>query len=128
MVTPNAAKTVLVVDDDADLREAVAELLEHHGYRVLQAVDGREALDLLRDCRGDPCLVLLDMLMPGMNGAEVLAVLRQGQRLGALPVVVCSASAATSETHGARRLLRKPVSEDLLLDVVAEFCQDAQGS
>jgi two-component system, chemotaxis family, chemotaxis protein CheY len=113
-------KTVLVVDDDADIREAVADLLEDAGYFVLEAGDGHQALARLDSLHGEPCLVLLDMMMPNMNGAELLEALSNGQRLGALPVVVMSAN--TTDASGARRVLRKPVPVDALLRVVQEFC------
>ncbi len=113
-------KTVLVVDDDADIRDAVADVLEDAGYFVLEAGDGREALARLDGLRGEPCLVLLDMMMPNMNGAEMLKALTDGQRLGALPVVVVSAG--TTDASGARRVLRKPVPVDALLRVVQDFC------
>ncbi|HEX8794188.1 MAG TPA: response regulator [Polyangiaceae bacterium] len=113
-------KTVLVVDDDADIREAVADVLEDSGYFVLEAGDGREALARLDSLHGEPCLMLLDMMMPNMNGAELLKALSNGQRLGALPVVVMSAN--TTDASEARRVLRKPVPVDALLRVVQEFC------
>lgn len=111
---------MLVVDDDDDLRETVAEILEDAGYCVLCAADGREALARLDELNGEPCLVLLDMMMPGMNGAELLEALRAAQRLAALPVVAFSAN--VQRAPGTRRLLRKPVSIAALLGVVAEFC------
>ncbi len=118
------SKTVLVVDDDRDVRDSVVQLLRDAGYHVEQAADGREALMLLDSMRPEPCLVLLDMMMPVMNGEEVLAALAESGRLAALPVVICSGHA--DRAHGVRRLLRKPVSADVLLRLVEEFCGDLE--
>lgn len=117
------SRTVLVVDDDDDLRETVADVLEDAGYCVLQAADGREALARLDELNGNPCLVLLDMMMPGMNGAELLETLRAAQRLAALPVVAFSAN--VQRAPGTRGFLRKPASVATLLHVVEEFCGGA---
>jgi CheY-like chemotaxis protein len=111
---------VLVVDDDDDLRQTVSQALESAGYEVRQAVDGKDALRQLDGMPGEPCLVLLDMMMPQMNGAEMLRALDQAHRLATLPVVVVSGDAP--DPGRARQLLRKPVSMDTLLRVVEEYC------
>jgi CheY-like chemotaxis protein len=113
-------RTVLVVDDDHAVREAVADALDAAGYRVRQAVHGKDALQQLRSMDAEPCLVLLDMMMPEMNGAEFLAALKDAPTVGSLPVVVISAEAITPGE--ARRYLRKPVSLETLLRVVEEYC------
>jgi CheY-like chemotaxis protein len=113
-------KCVLVVDDDFDVRDAVAEVLRQAGYEAREAVNGRDALAQLEAMGREPCLVLLDMLMPEMTGAQLIAVMQETHRLAMLPVVLFSADA--QHGHGARRLLRKPVSLELLLQVVEEFC------
>lgn len=115
-------REVLIVEDDVDIREALAENLRDAGYSVREAENGKEALDYLQSDARDPCLVLLDLMMPVMNGAELLQALHQGHRLAALPVVVVSAGGAPSEAQGARRFLRKPPNPELLLALVEEFC------
>ncbi len=117
------AKThrVLVVDDDEDIRSIVAEILRDEGYEVDEAENGLEAMRQLTEREEEPCLVLLDMMMPEMSGNEVLAALSRHHRLAAMPVVVLSAH-AMAHAEGARRVLRKPLSRDALLTVVAEFC------
>lgn len=99
---------VLVVDDDADVRESIATALEEVGYPVQQAANGKDALRTLESMSGQPCLVLLDMMMPEMSGEEFLQVLDAAHRLATLPVVVVSAQDRTG--RGPRRVLRKPVS------------------
>jgi CheY-like chemotaxis protein len=109
---------VLVVDDDEDLRESIRDILENEGYTVRSAANGEEALERLAESA--PCLMLLDMMMPVMSGAEVLSELEQRNCLGALPVVVVSAH--VTHCAGVREVLRKPVLVDVLLEVVARYC------
>lgn len=111
----------MVVDDDADLREALEDVLRDAGYEVLPAGNGRQALDALAQAPRPPSLVLLDMMMPVMDGAGFLRELYSTPAGREIPVVVFSASAGAreeSEQLGARGYLRKPVDVDTLLDVV----------
>jgi CheY-like chemotaxis protein len=79
----------LVVEDELDLREAIADLLELEGYRVATAANGREALDQL--AAKTPGIVLLDLMMPVVDGWQVLDAMRRDERLRGVPVVVISA-------------------------------------
>lgn len=112
--------TVLVVEDDSDIRELFGEVLTQAGYHVVEAENGQEALDFLRDHR--PCLVLLDLMMPVLSGPELLEIMAEDERLASLPVVVVSAVADRGSAPGVRRFLRKPVPSDVLRAVVAEYC------
>ncbi len=115
---------VLIVDDDPDLREAIGDLLRTEGHRSVAVTDGSEALELLSE--GTPvCLILLDLMMPGMNGLEFRARQRRDPRLSAIPVVVITAD-GNAETK-ARQLdaagfLRKPMDADELVTTVKRFC------
>ena len=113
--------TVLVVEDERELRELMCEALELSGYSVVPASDGQAALDALP---GIPhlCLVLLDLLMPGMNGWELLAKLRARVDLAGVPIVIQTSTPAEAPA-GATRVLQKPVKLDRLLTVVREYCQ-----
>lgn len=111
---------MLVVEDEEDLREMVRDALELNGYRVVTAKDGRDALAKMPDI-DRLCLVLLNLLMPGMNGWDFVDVLRQRSLLATVPVVVQS-SATASAPPGVARVLQKPVMFDQLLAVVREFC------
>jgi CheY-like chemotaxis protein len=111
---------VLVVDDDEDIRVCLRELLADEGYRVETAVHGRQALDVLM--RGErPCLVLLDLMMPVMDGVELLAHVRARPELSKIPVVVVSAASCAEPPEGTK-LLRKPVPFDAILHEVERFC------
>jgi CheY-like chemotaxis protein len=82
---------ILIVDDDDDGRSFVKELLERDGYVVSEARDGRAALELLTSAP-EPSLVILDLEMPVMSGAELLAAMKERERLARLPVLIVSGS------------------------------------
>jgi CheY-like chemotaxis protein len=112
--------TVLVVEDEKELREMMCEALEMNGYDVVAAVEGEAALEAL-DRLDHVCLVLLDLLMPGMNGWDFFKEMRSRSRYAAVPVIVHSSSTAGAP-QGATRVLTKPLELERLLDVVREFC------
>src|SRR6266404_2870121 len=82
---------ILVVEDNADVRDAWEALLEGEGYRVVSAASGREALRWLRSSEVMPTLILLDLIMPGMNGWDFRAEQSQDETLASIPVIVVSA-------------------------------------
>ena len=86
-----AGQTILLIEDDPDLREVTALLLEREGYAVLSAEDGVAALEMLDLVDEVPGLVLLDLNMPRMNGWEFLSAQRRDPRIAAVPVLVLSA-------------------------------------
>jgi CheY-like chemotaxis protein len=110
---------VLVVDDDADIRACIASLLEAEGYATLQAKDGRDALDVMADAA--PRLVLLDMRMPVMDGRAFLHAFED--RGHHVPVIVLTAHSETLERTLMRRVLRKPLNADELVEAVREVCE-----
>ncbi|MGC4122222.1 MAG: response regulator [Myxococcales bacterium] len=105
---------ILVVDDDADHRQLLAETIALMGYQAEQAENGRVALDRLED--GLPLLVLLDLKMPVMSGWAVLEALRQMPHASAIPVLVISAYGFEWEAEliGAAGYVSKPVDLDAL--------------
>jgi two-component system, chemotaxis family, chemotaxis protein CheY len=110
-------KTILLVEDDATLREALREALEERGYKVEMANEGEAALACLqRDPR--PSLILLDLMMPGLNGWDFLARRRIDPSLPAIPVVVISGRLLGPERDSvlpADGFVRKPIDMDELL-------------
>ena len=111
--------SVLLVEDDVDIREAVSAVLEAEGYTVLTAGNGEEALRTLE--QGQPCVVLLDLMMPVMDGWDFLAELKKSRRHEDLPVVVVSAY-SERKAEGVRRILKKPLDVNQLLAAVADYC------
>jgi len=114
-------KEILLVEDDDDLRELMAHLLERSGYGVRHASNGAEALRELHGPRPMPALVLLDLWMPEMSGAEFLRVLTD--KTSWPPIVVVSAVADRHRPEGAVAYLRKPMTEDELLQVVQQHAR-----
>jgi len=85
----SAVKTILIADDDDDLRLLVQVTLENPAYRILTAADGSKALDAVQ--QHFPDLLILDWMMPGLNGCEVITHLRQNPATEAIPVVMLTA-------------------------------------
>jgi CheY-like chemotaxis protein len=110
---------VIVVEDDGDIREAVVTALELEGFHVFQAENGARALEVLREMP-HPSLVLADLMMPVMDGWQLIGALSQDDRLATLPVVVVS---ATNERgpQGFRQV-KKPIDLDDLVKIVGELC------
>jgi CheY-like chemotaxis protein len=117
---------VLVIEDNPGIREALAESLEDAGYGVSVAPNGAIAIGELRESNDLPCVILLDLMMPEMDGAQFLQELRRDPRLAAVPVVLITADgnatkkAAALGTHGG---LRKPIQLNELLSTVSKYCQ-----
>lgn len=112
--------TVLLVEDEEELREMMREALERDGYDVVTASDGRAALDAIPGIK-KLCLVLLDLLMPGMNGWDFFDAFKARPELAGVPVIIHS-SAPNRAPEGVTRVLRKPLKLEQLLAVAHEFC------
>lgn len=117
--------TVMVVDDDEVGREMLGTVLRLEGFRVEEATDGREALERL-GAGEQPNLILLDMMMPGLDGWQFLAALRRDKRLARVPVIIVTAigvsSPAWARSLGAVACFRKPAPIDALLAEVRRWC------
>lgn len=113
--------TILVVEDDLLIAEVVREFLEDAGHRVIHAVNGRDAMRALRSLER-PCLVLLDLMMPVMDGWQFMEVVQKDVTLAPIPIAVTSAVADDRARERARVVLRKPYDLDVLLRIVDEFC------
>ena len=122
MTNSNPTHTVLIVEDEEDLRELMRDALQMHGYTVVTAEEGTDALRKIDDI-GRPCVILLDLLMPGMNGWDFFDKVRERPELASVPVIIHS-SAASRAPVGATRVLQKPLAFDSLLSIVAEYCSN----
>jgi CheY-like chemotaxis protein len=119
-------RSVLIVDDDPSIREVMIEILTGEGYTVSEACNGREALMRLREAGYHPSLILLDLMMPVMDGFQFRGEQLRDADLAGIPVVVLSADGQTYQKAAALNVnaaLRKPVELDQLLQVVAEICE-----
>jgi two-component system, chemotaxis family, chemotaxis protein CheY len=111
---------ILVIEDDLDLAAAVCELLNASGYGATNAIDGVDALEQLRHAHL-PNLILLDLMMPRMDGWKFRQEQMRDPRLKDIPVVVLSAVGQIGESIDATCILRKPVDPAALLDAVRRF-------
>jgi excisionase family DNA binding protein len=115
---PEGGPLVLIVDDDDRLREFVRVNLEMEGYRVREAASAREGLDALEE--QSPDLVLLDVMMPEMDGWEMLRQLHERHGVGAIPVIVFSGKveeeAEDATSRGAQAFIGKPFSPQTLIE------------
>jgi DNA-binding response OmpR family regulator len=82
------AKTILIVEDDKFLRELITQKLVKEGYDALMAIDGEEGIKKIRE--GKPDLVLLDLILPGIDGFEVLSRMKEDENLAKIPVIILS--------------------------------------
>ncbi|MDP2345269.1 MAG: response regulator [Deltaproteobacteria bacterium] len=114
----SGGKSVLIVDDEPDVRESLAEIFEDAGYSASTAADGDEALRILE--HADPCVVLLDLLMPIMNGNEVYAQMQRDPRLAAVPVIVTTSQPSLAPSG--LLIMKKPVNVKRLLAAVSQLC------
>jgi two-component system, sensor histidine kinase and response regulator len=108
-------RTVLVVDDEADIRESLRDALKDEGYDVLLASNGQEALDLL-PAMPRPCAVILDILMPVMSGADAFRTIRATPSLADIPILISTSDPSRAPT--AATVMKKPISLDRLLSMV----------
>jgi CheY-like chemotaxis protein len=119
-----AAPTVLVVDDDPYIRDALEDLLTEEGYRVLLARDGSDALGLLV---GElPCVILLDIMMPVMDGPTFLRHIQASVAYRDIPVVVMTAVSGQIPPQLGLPVVPKPIEIHSLLDLVRQHCAPAR--
>jgi CheY-like chemotaxis protein len=113
---PVTARTILVADDEADVRSLILALLEDEGYRVVVAANGRAALDVVE--RRRPDLILMDVMMPTMDGREAARRLRERPDTKAIPIVLMSAVGCDALQPGVQAFVAKPFDLDQLLATI----------
>jgi len=121
-------RAILIVEDDIDLCETFKDVVELEGFRVQTASNGREALSLLND-QPRPALIILDLMMPEMNGWEFLDRLRSHQLHSNVPVVVVTAAQEyTFKGLHADGVLKKPIDLDNLIELIARLLPEGSAS
>ena len=126
---PLIAPTIMIVDDDDDIRHMMSEALRMGGYIVTEAASAAEAEQ--KALREVPHLILLDLNMPGTNGMTALWNIRRHQEIAAVPVVIVSAHdafdlRAEAAAAGCKGYLRKPVEVDELKVIVRSIIEDSE--
>ena len=126
---PRTVGNVLIVEDDADVRDMLAALLAIEGFHAIGAEDGLEALHLLRSMRHrapqTPCLVLLDLKMPRLGGQEFRRAQLGVPTVASVPIAVMSGALDVeqrAQALGAVAVVAKPIDVDLLMNVVKRYC------
>jgi two-component system cell cycle response regulator DivK len=122
--TNGSAKTVMVVEDNDLIMKLFHDLLEAHGYNILQTKDGMEALKLAREHRPD--LILMDIQLPEVSGLEVTKWIKEDDSLKSIPVVAVTAFAMKGDEEkiregGCEAYIAKPISVTNFLQTVARF-------
>ena len=121
--------TILIVDDDAGIRQLLLLFLEHKGYSAICAANGLEALATIQQAPALPELILLDLMMPQMDGAAFRQAQLADPRLAPIPVVVMSAAEnieAQAPLLTADAYVPKPIEFDSLLQIVARYCDQSR--
>jgi DNA-binding response OmpR family regulator len=121
--------TIMVVDDEEAMRHLLRIVLSRAGYRVIEAIDGRDALEKL--VLVQPDLMIIDVLMPFLNGFEVVQQIRAHPHTAQLPVMLLSSRADAAAQReglfvGAQRYLIKPLTLQQLLTCIQEVLDDSQ--
>ena len=112
----------MLVDDDEGIRETLAELLEQEGYATVLACNGKEALDRLR-AGSHPCLILLDMMMPVMDGATFRDEQLQDPTINDIPVVmITAANRSLAMSVRCSAVIYKPMAVDTVLKTIKQLC------
>jgi two-component system response regulator MprA len=117
---------ILLVEDDRELHDAMAAILEAEGYRVIGAFDGVEAIERLRD-GARPCVVVLDLMLPRKDGLQFRAEQLGNPELAAIPVIAYSGDARLAEAaaaFGVHHWFRKPIDFGAMLEAIARYCPD----
>ena len=122
-------RRVLTIEDQADIRRLIRMTLDFEGFEVLEAAHGEEGLAMAR--RHRPDLILLDVMMPGLNGLTVSTMLRDDAELGHIPVVMLTALDRESDVEaglqtGAKAYLSKPFGPLELIDVVSQLIEESR--
>lgn len=115
--------TVVIVDDDADIRETLRDFLEDRGFRVAVAANGAEALTVLKQVQ--PCFILLDLAMPVMNGWEFLQHCEQESDAASVPVYI--STSAPEKAPAGFPVIAKPVDLTKILETARQHCEQAAG-
>jgi CheY-like chemotaxis protein len=113
---------ILIVEDDECILYALVELLAEEGYEVIPAHHGKEALKILQDRKEDPCLIITDLMMPEMDGFELMKILQELDIVISIPIVVMTAS--NSNASNGKQLIRKPFNLEVVVQTVKKHCGD----
>lgn len=119
---------VLVIEDDPTIREVLVEVLGDHGYDAVGAANGREALDALDAAAEPPCVILLDLMMPVMDGVEFCRRRLRDPAIRSIPLFLFTARGQSIANVSAVKVLRKPLVVDEFIDAVRSVVAPPESS
>jgi CheY-like chemotaxis protein len=122
-----ALPCILVIDDDHDTRVSLRDTLEMNQFCVCSATNGKDALDLLSKGKCRPSLILLDLMMPVMNGWDFFASLKKNPEFQNIPILVTSAVSEEKSISGAAAFVPKPINLSKILELIAQHRVPAVG-
>lgn len=128
-----ASGLVVILEDDQGIREALQACIELEGYIVRTAANGDEAFALLKELK-EPCLILTDLMMPGMNGYEFIELASKTHTIASIPIVIVSASPnesvlkVMSDSGKIKGFVKKPVDLDYMLALVHKHCNSSSSN
>jgi CheY-like chemotaxis protein len=125
METILKCNSILIVEDEKDIRDSLKMLLELEGYPVFTAQNGQEGLEILKNLES-PCLILLDLLMPVMNGMEFLEAKKHEDAIAQIPVCVVSGVATDPHLKNTAGFIKKPIDLEILLKFIKQYCGTGQ--
>lgn len=117
----NKCRSILVVEDEKGIQEVLKIALEMEGYDVFTADNGKIGLEMLSKIP-TPCLILLDLMMPVMNGWQFAEVVSNDVSLATIPVIIVTAYGDRAKTVPSKGILKKPIDLDSLLNTVKKWC------
>ncbi len=117
----NIPSNILLIEDEVDIRTTLKDALEWEGYRVYTASNGKEGMEILLEMPA-PCLILLDLMMPVMNGWEFADALETDRAYADIPIVTLSAFSDPEKRIRANGSIKKPVDWDVLFALVRKHC------
>lgn len=119
---------ILLIDDEESIRQILALALQFEGYDVLTASNGQDALDLLSQINPPPFMILLDLMMPILDGWGFMTAIAQMPEHSTIPIVVITAFSSKSEATQGFEIIRKPVELQYLFEVVKKYHEKRPGS
>lgn len=118
---PGNSRTVLIVEDEESIRQVLQMMLELENFHVLVAANGREAITQLAESATAPDLILLDLMMPVMNGWEFVDAIRKDGKFSSIPIIVVTAFRDKAETIKADDIIFKPIDFDVLVQTIQKY-------